>query len=161
MTKPGKKCLVFLMLIAVCITAVSIEYRTHLLSKFIDNVAYDNKNHYLMCDQLPSAEEVGRVVREHKDAVEHIIKEVRKRIDGSVITPVWGVNETGEEGNVQDGKNLIRFSWGEPYDPYPGCLGTGKGDIEISYGAHQSRVIIEKIIGGDTFFGIPYRLRNI
>jgi hypothetical protein len=36
----------------------------------------------------------------------------------------------------------------------------GKADLVISYGTHEQRIAIEKIIAGDTFFGIPYRLRN-
>ena len=35
-----------------------------------------------------------------------------------------------------------------------------KADILIWYGTHEQRVAIEKIIAGDTFFGIPYRLQN-
>jgi hypothetical protein len=50
----------------------------------------------------------------------------------------------------------------------PGAIGIeidslnceGKADVLIWYGTHQQRVEIEKIIGGDTFFGIPYRLQN-
>jgi hypothetical protein len=38
---------------------------------------------------------------------------------------------------------------------------SGRADIEISYASHQDRLAIEKIIGGETFFGVPYRLRNI
>jgi hypothetical protein len=37
----------------------------------------------------------------------------------------------------------------------------GRADIIISYATHQDRLAIEKIIGGETFFGVPYRLRNI
>jgi len=37
----------------------------------------------------------------------------------------------------------------------------GRGDIEISYGAHRHRVQIEAILGNQTFFGIPVRLRNV
>jgi hypothetical protein len=37
----------------------------------------------------------------------------------------------------------------------------GRADIIISYATHQDRLAIEKIIGGGTFFGVPYRLRNI
>ena len=37
----------------------------------------------------------------------------------------------------------------------------GRADIVISYASHQDRLAIEEIIGGDTFFGVPYRLRNI
>jgi hypothetical protein len=36
----------------------------------------------------------------------------------------------------------------------------GKADILIWFGTHQDRELIEKIIGGETFFGIPYRLQN-
>ncbi len=168
MTKIKVFLLILLVLIAVGVIAIIVERKAHPLSKLVENVIYDNKNHYLTCDQLPNLEEVGRVVREHKDVVERIITEVVKNIRDSDVTLVWGISDTGKQGDVQDEENFIRFSWGEPYNLYPlnlypdsGCLGTGKGDIEISYGAHRSRVIIEKIIGEDTFFGIPYRLRNI
>jgi len=36
----------------------------------------------------------------------------------------------------------------------------GKADILIWFGTHQDRELIEKIIGGESFFGIPYRLQN-
>lgn len=36
----------------------------------------------------------------------------------------------------------------------------GKADLLIWYGTHQHRLTIEKIIDGDTFFGVPYRLQN-
>ena len=38
------------------------------------------------------------------------------------------------------------------------CL--GKADIIFWYGWHQDRLLIESIISNDTFYGIPYRLRN-
>lgn len=38
------------------------------------------------------------------------------------------------------------------------CL--GKADIVFFYGSHEDRLKIERLIGSDTFFGIPYRLRN-
>jgi hypothetical protein len=36
----------------------------------------------------------------------------------------------------------------------------GKADLLIWYGSHQQRIEIEKIISGDTFFEVPYRLQN-
>ena len=36
----------------------------------------------------------------------------------------------------------------------------GKADLIFWYGSHQQRIVIEKIIAGDTFFGVPYRLQN-
>jgi hypothetical protein len=37
---------------------------------------------------------------------------------------------------------------------------SGKADIIFWYGIHQDRLLIESIIPGDTFYGIPYRLVN-
>lgn len=37
----------------------------------------------------------------------------------------------------------------------------GRGDLIIEYGAHHHREQIEEILGDQTFFGIPVRLRNI
>ena len=53
-------------------------------------------------------------------------------------------------------------------DVAPGFVGVeidsiaceGKADLLIWYGTHQQRIAIEEIIGGETFFGIPYRLQN-
>lgn len=49
----------------------------------------------------------------------------------------------------------------------PGLVGVevqevcpGRADIVIWYASHANRLAIEKIIGGETFFGIPYRLEN-
>ena len=37
---------------------------------------------------------------------------------------------------------------------------SGKADILFWYGTHEDRILIEDIIAGDTFYGIPYRLEN-
>jgi hypothetical protein len=36
----------------------------------------------------------------------------------------------------------------------------GKADILFWYGTHEDRILIDDIIAGDTFYGIPYRLEN-
>jgi hypothetical protein len=36
----------------------------------------------------------------------------------------------------------------------------GRADLLIWYGTHQQRIAIERIIHGETLFGIPYRLEN-
>ena len=54
-------------------------------------------------------------------------------------------------------------------DVAPGFVGVeidsgscqGKADLLIWYGTHEQRLAIERIISGDTFFGIPYRLQKI
>jgi hypothetical protein len=37
----------------------------------------------------------------------------------------------------------------------------GRGTLVVFYGAHRHREQIERLIGGDSFFGIPYALRNV
>jgi len=36
----------------------------------------------------------------------------------------------------------------------------GHASLVFWYGSHQQRLMIEKIIGNDTFFGVPYSLEN-
>ena len=36
----------------------------------------------------------------------------------------------------------------------------GKADVVFWYGTHEDRLLIEDIIAGETFYGIPYRLQN-
>ena len=36
----------------------------------------------------------------------------------------------------------------------------GKGDLVIWYASHADRLAVEKMLKGDTFLGIPYRLQN-
>jgi hypothetical protein len=36
----------------------------------------------------------------------------------------------------------------------------GKADILFWYGTHKDRLLIEELIAGETFYGIPYRLQN-
>ena len=51
---------------------------------------------------------------------------------------------------------------------HPGSVGVemdtsicpGKADILFWYGTHQDRLLIEELIAGETFYGIPYRLQN-
>lgn len=137
---------------SVVLAAVS-ERKTHYFRRLLDNIIADNKNHYLSCDQLPNVEQVDKVVREHKDVVEQIIKKVGQRYHDSEVTPLWRYN------TVTDGEDsYISFSWGESY---PNCENTSKGDIEIMYSARRDRILIEKIINSDTFFGIPYNLTNV
>lgn len=109
----------------ICLTLLVLEIQGKYLRRYIDDVIYDNKNHYLTCEQLPQLSEVEVVLVSHKTTLAEI-----------------------EQVN-------------------PGLVGVdvdttcpGKGDLVFWYASHQNRVEIEKIIGGETFFGIPYRLEN-
>ena len=108
-----------------CLSLVLIEAQTKVLRRTVDDLVYDNKNHYLPCEKLPTESEVRRIVQEHQDVVE-AIEQVNPGFVGVEI--------------------------------HPACA--GKADLLIWYGSHENRLEIERIIGGDTFFGIPYRLNN-
>ncbi|MCA9371968.1 hypothetical protein KC726_03645 [Candidatus Woesebacteria bacterium] len=138
-----------ILLIAGAILLFVSESKTHSISKLFDELA-DNKNHYLSCDQLPTVEQVDQTVLAHKDIVERIVGVAN---DEEVqITPYW------DRSMAADGKMWhIAVSWG----PAPECQEKGRGDMLIQYKSHDDRIKIEHIIGGETFFDIPYRLQNI
>jgi hypothetical protein len=115
---------VFLVLL-VCAGILFIETKTKVVRQLVDNMIYDNRNHFLPCERLPSVSEVEKVVREHQEVI-HRIEAVNSGFVGIEVNP----------------------------------CGTGNADITFWYGTHKDRVAIERIIGGDTFFGIPYNLRN-
>jgi hypothetical protein len=112
--------------IFLCLGAAILETQTKILRRAIDDLVYDNRNHYLPCEKLPAESQVRKVVEEHPADIQQI-----------------------EQVN-------------------PGLVGVeidtstcpGKADLLIWYASHQNRVAIEKIIAGETFYGIPYRLQN-
>jgi len=120
------------LLVLVGIGLAVVYYKYPLeLGRFFESYISDNVSHRVPCEQLPSVEEVDMVVAEHKDTVNQII------------------TETGSH---------IIFDWGPDRE---NCgSDTDRGSIVIYYPAHGDRVIIEQILG-QTFFGIPYSLRNI
>jgi len=96
-----------------------------MIRRWIDAVIYDNQNHYLACEQLPSRSEVEQVLEEHQDVIEQI-KAVNPGFVGVDVNP----------------------------------CDAGNADVTFWYGSHQDRIVIEQIIGADTFFGVPYNLQN-
>jgi hypothetical protein len=62
--------LVFLL----CVSAWIFESKTRLLRRTYDDAVLDNRNHFLSCDQLPSEDEVRRVMQAHQDMIERIEK---------------------------------------------------------------------------------------
>lgn len=119
--------------------------------KFYDDLILDNRYHYLSCDELPSLIEVDRVVLEHREIVEKIVREIGRANQGRDVVPLV------EQRQVRDGDLFtVIFYWGESER----CPGTGRGEINIRYPSHRNRVQIEQIIHDKTFFGIPYNLIN-
>ena len=115
-----------IVIVTLCLGALFVEVRTKIIRRALDDLIYDNKNHYLPCDKLPTEAEVNQVVQEHQNIVE-AIKKVNPGLVGVEIDSTT-------------------------------C--SGRADLLIWYASHENRLEIEKIIGDDTFFGVPYRLRN-
>lgn len=102
------------------------EFMEHPFRHWLDDLVYDNYNHYLACEDLPAIDEVNAAVQAHPDILEQI-DQLAPGIVG------WQVEE-----------------------PCP-----GKGDLLFWYGGHDQRNQVEEIIGsGESFFGIPIRMRN-
>lgn len=112
--------------LAMCVGVMLVESQTRMVRRWIDDVLYDNRYHYLPCEQLPPLSEVERVIREHQDILQQI-EAVNPGLVGVEVNPC------GEGPNA---------------------------DITFWYASHQDRIAIERIIGGDTFFGVPYNLNN-
>src|SRR4030095_12676631 len=55
-----------------CVGTWIVESQTNFFRKIYDDVILDNRNHYLSCEQLPSEEEVRRVMEAHQDTIEKI-----------------------------------------------------------------------------------------
>jgi hypothetical protein len=61
-----------LAVLTACAVLVLVESQTKFVRRLVDNVLYDNRNHYLPCEQLPPLAEVERVLEEHQDVIQRI-----------------------------------------------------------------------------------------
>ena len=59
-------------LLVVCVGILLVEAQTKIVRRWIDHVLYDNRNHYLPCDQLPPISEVERIIQEHQEVIQQI-----------------------------------------------------------------------------------------
>jgi len=115
-----------ILVLILCVGIWILEAQTKFLRKAYDEIIFDNRGHYLSCEQLPSESDVRQVMQFHQADIQKI-----------------------EQVN-------------------PGFVGVemdtltcpGKADILFWYGRHQDRLLIEDIIAGDTFYGVPYRMQN-
>ncbi len=68
-----KRLVILVALISTLIAGgVAADVQTKFVRRIIDDVLYDNKNHYLACDQLPTISEVMKVVENHQDVIQEI-----------------------------------------------------------------------------------------
>ncbi len=113
-------------MIILCLGAFILEAQIKIIHRAIDDIVYDNKNHYLPCSRLPTELEVRKVVEERQEIIQQI-EQVNPDLVGVEIDT---------------------------------SMCPGKADLLIWYASHPNRLAIEKIIGGKTFYGVPYRLQN-
>lgn len=71
MNKKTIKSVLFFVL-AVLILTIGFEYQTKPIRKTIANILYDNREHYLSCEELPTLSEVEQVVEEHQNLIQEI-----------------------------------------------------------------------------------------
>ena len=116
---------IFIGLVA-CAGMLLVVAKTKIIRRWIDNVLYDNRYHYLLCEQLPPISNVERVIQEHQDVIQQI----------EAVNPGF----VGVEINT--------------------CNEMQNADITFWYASHKDRIAIERIIGSDTFFDVPYNLNN-
>jgi len=60
------------LLITLCVGVWLLESQTKIFRRMYDEIILDNRNHYLACEQLPSEEEVTRIIEAHQDKIERI-----------------------------------------------------------------------------------------
>ena len=62
----------FVTLIPLCLGALVFESETRAVRRVIDDVVYDNRDHYLPCEKLPIEHEVREVVAAHQGTIRQI-----------------------------------------------------------------------------------------
>jgi hypothetical protein len=72
MRKSSKIIIVISILVLACLGVYFVEAQTKILHRALDNFVYDNENHYLPCDELPTEVEVRAVVQAHQDVIRAI-----------------------------------------------------------------------------------------
>jgi len=68
-------------IVILCLGALIVEARTKIVRRALDDLIYDNRNHYLPCEKLSAETEVRKIVQEHQDVVnlpEDVTEEKRK-----------------------------------------------------------------------------------
>lgn len=128
------KGLLILLVIGIAVLFVILG-RSTLAWELWNTYVLNNEDHFVSCEQLPSIDEVTKVVDLHKQLIQEIEAVNPNSIVISIGTsPFHYVNKTLN------------------------C--SGKADLLITYSSKSDAERIKEIISTDRFFGIPYRMRN-
>ncbi|MFN7036672.1 MAG: hypothetical protein ACK4SN_09920 [Bellilinea sp.] len=76
----------FLMMSIICTGILLVDSQTHFVRRWIDDALYDNRYHYLPCEQLPPISEVERIIQQRRDVI-HQIEAVNPGQVGVDINP--------------------------------------------------------------------------
>jgi len=87
-----KTILLFAIALSLCLGAYLLEAQAKPLRRTIDDLVYDNRNHYLPCEKLPAESEVRKVVEAHAD----VIRQIEQVNPGNVEVEVDTVTCTGK-----------------------------------------------------------------
>ena len=58
--------------LVICMAVIAVEARTKIVRRFFDNRVYDNWNHYLPCEELPTEAEAIAIIQQHQDIIQVI-----------------------------------------------------------------------------------------
>ena len=159
-----KSLLIAAVIFTALVALVVAEKQTGVIRRAVFNRDFfgGEYNHFLPCSKLPTEAEVQRVLREHRDVIGKI-EQIRMAYNkGQDKTEIIGASVHVSYGNGEiydthgNSYNGISFSAPVPSDKCP-----GKTDIYMEFGGISDSVLLKRIIGGDTFFGIPYRMHNM
>ena len=76
----------------ICVGILLVESQTRIMRRWIDHVLYDNRYHYLPCEQLPPISEVEKIIQEHQDIIQQIEAVNPGRVGVDVNTCASGRN---------------------------------------------------------------------
>ena len=80
----NRKAALIIILALVLVILVLLESSTHFVHRIIDDVLYDNYQHYLQCEDLPEITAVENAVTEHQET----IREIESLAEGQVTVNV-------------------------------------------------------------------------
>jgi hypothetical protein len=73
-----------IVIVTLCLGALFVEAQTKIIRRALDDLIYDNKNHYLPCEKLPTEAEVSRIIQKHRDVIQ-LIEQVNPGLVGVEI----------------------------------------------------------------------------
>lgn len=144
-----QKSLVVIFSLLALIAIFMLAFNSTATRRIIDDKLFDNYNHYLSCERLPSIKEVEEVVNTHKEEINKMVREASSNFHNTPVTPKWSGHSV-----IDPNLSYVSFNWGEVQT----CQ--GKADILITYPNHNTRKIIEMYLKNNTFYGIPIRMLN-